>query len=403
MQPQDDPVGGYPRTRRRLDYLSQTGGSEAAAGARPGAETGAPEPARPRIFEETDPRFPGWRREAEFLYRRQIVFPGLGVTLWPRPFVSEADSAEQLVFYDTETTGLSGGAGSVIFLFGAAWCEGSTLVVEQLFLSDFPGETEFLQAVNDCLKRFQAFVSYNGKTFDSHLLKTRFLMNRIEWEPGPQVDLLHHSRRLWKAITGDCSLRSIEAGILGFVREMDVAGEDIPLIWLHFLRSGKPGNLPVVFDHNVMDITSLARIYGRIGELLAGDLSNTRVDEKALGKWLLSRSPLEGAEMLSDVFERGNMEAGIELSLHHKRCHEWDRAVTIWEVMLQEKRSLFAAVELAKHHEHRQHDPERALETVDLLLSWNLPLDAHTRQEIFRRKKRLQRKLGNGPEVEKTV
>ena len=90
-------------------------------------------------------------------------------------------------------------------------------------------------------------------------------MNRIEWEPGPQVDLLHHARRLWKTVVGDCSLRSMESHVLGFTRELDVAGEDIPLIWLQFLRTGRPGTLPVVFDHNVMDIVSLARLYGVIG------------------------------------------------------------------------------------------------------------------------------------------
>ena len=119
------------------------------------------------------------------------------------------------------------------------------LAVEQLFLSDFPGEPEFLSAVDQLFGRFKAFVSYNGKTFDSHLLMTRFLMNRIVWEPGPQVDLLHHARRLWKVATGgDCSLQSIERRILGITRELDVAGEDIPLVWYEFLKTGNTGVLP---------------------------------------------------------------------------------------------------------------------------------------------------------------
>ena len=92
-----------------------------------------------------DPRFPDWKRESEFLYRRRQYFSGRGVGVWPGPFSPEAGAAEELVFYDTETTGLSGGAGTVIFLFGAAWCEGRDLAVEQLFLSDFPGETGFPQ------------------------------------------------------------------------------------------------------------------------------------------------------------------------------------------------------------------------------------------------------------------
>ena len=199
-----------------------------------------------------DPRFPGWVREGEFLYRRRLAFPGRAVEIWDPAFSPEAGSVDKLVFYDTETTGLSGGAGSLIFLFGAAWCEGHDLKFEQLFLADFPGEPEFLQAIEGLLRPFAAWVSYNGKTFDSHLIRTRFLMNGMTMEPGPQVDLLHHARRLWRSITRDCSLKAIERDILGVTREMDVAGEDIPLVWLEFLRTGctgdPPGRFPAQHD-----------------------------------------------------------------------------------------------------------------------------------------------------------
>jgi uncharacterized protein len=342
---------------------------------------------------QQDPRFPAWRREGEFFFRRRLTFPGRGVAPWPVPFCPEAAAAEDLLFYDTETTGLSGGAGSVIFLLGTAWCEGPDLIVEQLFLSDFPGEPEFLHAAEQVFKGFRAFVSYNGKTFDSHLLRTRFLMNRIPWEPGPQVDLLHHARRLWKTVTRDCSLKSIEANILGFTRALDVAGEDIPLVWLEYLRTGVPGILPVVFDHNVMDITSLARMYAVIGRLLEGDLDCAPVDERALGGWLIGRAPERGAAVLSGAFARGNADAGVTLGLHHKRRREWGEAAVIWESMLATQKSLFAAVELAKHHEHRLRRPDLALEVVESLLSWNLPLDAEARREIGKRRSRLVRKI----------
>jgi uncharacterized protein YprB with RNaseH-like and TPR domain len=370
------------RTRRRIDYLGLDMDREIPAPPEPTRRAGA-----------SDPLFPGWVREGEFLYRRRLHFPGLGVRVWPLDVSPVAHAPEELLFYDTETTGLSGGAGSTIFLFGGAWCEGTDLAVEQLFLSDFPGEPEFLLAVKERLSSSGVFVSYNGKTFDSHMLRSRFLMNRIEWEPGPQLDLLHHARILWKSVTGECNLKSIESRILGFDRELDVAGEDIPLIWLEFLRSGVPGTLPVVFDHNVMDITSLARMYTAIGRLLAGDVSSVRVDEKALGTWLLGPSPATGATILSDAWERGNSEAGIALSLHQKRQHEWDKAVKVWESMIESSHSLFAAVELAKHHEHRGRRPDRAMEIVDLALSWGLPLDARARQELRKRRDRLQRKI----------
>jgi len=373
------------RTRRRIDFL------------RVGSETASAPDSR-RIVNSSlknagDPRFPDWKREGEFLFRRRQYFSGRGVGIWPDRFSPEAAAAEQLVFYDTETTGLSGGAGSVIFLFGAAWCEGRDLAVEQLFLSDFPGEPEFLLAVREMLEPYRAHVSYNGKTFDSHLLRTRFRMNRIPWEPGPQVDLLHHSRRLWKSIVGDCSLRSMESHVLGFTRELDVAGEDIPLIWLEFLRTGRPGSLPVVFDHNVMDIVSLARLYDVIGELVRGGPPSARVDERALGTWLIRTGDPSGTALLEEAFRRGSEQAGVALALHHKKHHAWDLAAEVWEQLLAGTRSLRAAIELAKHHEHRTRQYETALHLVETAMSWNLPLDGRTRLEIRKRHERLQRKL----------
>jgi hypothetical protein len=256
--------------------------------------------------------------------------------------------------------------------------------------------------VRELLKPFRAFVSYNGKTFDSHVLRTRFLMNRIEWNAGPQVDLLHHARRLWKTVVGSCSLRSLESRVLGFTRELDVAGEDIPLIWLEFLRAAKPGALPAVFDHNVMDVVSLARLYGVIGSLLGGSPPEMPIDERALGTWMIRAGAPAGASILEEAFRQGNEQAGIALALHHKRFHEWDRAAEVWERLLAGARSLVAAVELAKHHEHRTRRYAAAIDLVEKVMSWNLPLDVRSRREIFKRRERLQRKLLRGV-IEKTV
>jgi hypothetical protein len=339
-----------------------------------------------------------WTQEGEFLYRRIVRFPGLGVRPWAPPFGPEprqagrtAEAAE-FCFYDTETTGLSGGAGTLVFLVGTGWCEGDDLVVEQFFLSDFPGEQLLLQAVRGCFSRFAAFVSYNGRAFDSKLLTTRFLMNGMSFEPGPQVDLLFHARRLWRPIAGDCSLRSIEGKILGVARERDVPGEEVPLIYFDFLKTGKPGLLPEVFEHNLSDITSLARMYAAIARLLDGDLDAVPVDERALGRWMLSKRAHSGLAILAGSFSRGNLEAGVELSLHHKRQGEWERAVEIWQAMVERGRSVFAAIELAKYLEHRAHDAGQALAVIERLLSWSLPASARLRGDIRLRRERLLRK-----------
>jgi hypothetical protein len=96
--------------------------------------------------------------------------------------------------------------------------------------------------------------------------------------------------------------------------------------------------------------------------------------------------------VLLEAFRQGDAEAGLHLGLHHKRGGAWDEAVAIWERLVVETRSLTAAVELAKYHEHRRRDPVAALERVEVVLSWSLPLNARTRGELAKRRRRLERK-----------
>src|SRR6266571_4761651 len=63
----------------------------------------------------------------------------------PRPPVGQALPAEQLVFLDTETTGLSGGTGTLVFLLGLGRIDGEVLHLRQFFLTGFRGEAALLQ------------------------------------------------------------------------------------------------------------------------------------------------------------------------------------------------------------------------------------------------------------------
>ena len=103
---------------------------------------------------------------------------------------------ENLLFYDLETTGLSGGASTIAFLAGFGWVENNKLFINQYFLHDFPGEIDFLLLINEFLDSGKILVSYNGKSFDHPLLRTRFLMKGLKIPLVPEIDLLHTARRL---------------------------------------------------------------------------------------------------------------------------------------------------------------------------------------------------------------
>jgi len=171
-------------------------------------------------------------------------------------------SIDDFLFFDLETTGLSGGAGTTAFLaaFGKHRRDGK-LHITQYLLLDYPGENDFLATVLAEFKNENSvIVSYNGKCFDSQILKTRCLMNRMKPPEYYHADLLHPSRRLWKNIINDCSQGSVEARILKIYRENDIPGAMAPDIWFEFLKTGETQRLLGICDHNRADIAGLSSI-----------------------------------------------------------------------------------------------------------------------------------------------
>jgi len=166
---------------------------------------------------------------------------------------------EDFLFFDLETTGLSGGAGTVAFLAAFGKIQNDKLVITQYLLQDYPGENDFLEKVLERLNSQKSvIVSYNGKCFDSQIIKTRCIMYRIRPPLFHHVDLLHPARRLWKSIIKDCSQASVETKILGLSREGDIPGSLAPEIWFEFLKTGNTDRLIGICDHNLSDISGLS-------------------------------------------------------------------------------------------------------------------------------------------------
>jgi uncharacterized protein YprB with RNaseH-like and TPR domain len=65
------------------------------------------------------------------------------------------------LFFDTETSGLSLGAGTIIFLFGCCYFSENGLEVLQFFLEDPASELIFLNHIDELIQP-QVLVSYNG-------------------------------------------------------------------------------------------------------------------------------------------------------------------------------------------------------------------------------------------------
>jgi hypothetical protein len=220
---------------------------------------------------------------------------------------------EDILFFDLETTGLSGGAGTVAFLaaFGrfvraapgpgaAEPGEGAAspfrLRVDQYLLLDYGGEDDFLAAL---LREFEGpgphglrpplAVTYNGKSFDFQILRSRCVMMGRPAAAYYPADLLHPARRLWKALLPSCSQGEIETAVLGLDRTGDLSGALAPDIWFSFLKTAETGPLLGICDHNRRDILGLAALFSALARIAEAPLAaglQFRYDREALAlRW----------------------------------------------------------------------------------------------------------------------
>jgi len=179
---------------------------------------------------------------------------------------------EDIVFLDTETTGLSGGTGTYVFLLGTARIAEGELVLRQHLLEHLGAEREFVAAIRAELDAFRACASYNGKAFDLPLLRTRVVMTlRGDLSvDDSHLDLLHPARRLWKDRFGSTTLRQLEASVLDEPRgNDDVAGFEIPDRYFHWLRTRDDRLMEPVLRHNARDVVSLVRIADRVARAVS--------------------------------------------------------------------------------------------------------------------------------------
>jgi uncharacterized protein YprB with RNaseH-like and TPR domain len=315
------------------------------------------------------------------------------------------------IFFDLETTGLSGGAGTYAFLVGCAWFDDEgDFVTRQYMLTRFADERPLLAAVAAELGRAGALVSFNGKSFDAPLLETRYLFHRLQWAAGrlPHVDVLHPARRFWRdeQEMSSCSLVALERQILGARRVGDVPGFEIPARYFQFIRSGDARPLAAVLEHNRLDLLSLAGLTARLLQLVQGGpgIARDAREMLALGR-VYARSGLDARarDAFQSAAERSSSSGPIRieslraLALAWRRARQFDEAATCWRSLLDAPacpRHLAreATEALAIHHEHRLRDLAAARTFALRSLATAMP--AANKAAGRHRLARIERKLG---------
>jgi tetratricopeptide (TPR) repeat protein len=341
-------------------------------------------------------------------------------------------TAGPLLFFDLETTGLSGGAGTLAFLVGCGFFDAEGFHTRQFFLSGYEAERELLDALTALAGRFNGLVTFNGRTFDVPLIETRYLFHRLEspFADMPHFDMLHPARKLWRrrdvarpshrerwsdGRPGDrasCALGALEEAILGVERFGDVPGAEIPSRYFNYLRTGDLAPLAAVFEHNRLDLLSLAALTAIAARMAGEGPAGAPSPHEALamgqiyvrlGRWDeadtcfaraagLGEAPWDARSVDRDL----RADALRHLALERRRRHRHEEAAEAWRQLLDAGADPGFAQEarraLAIHHEHRARDLEAARRHAErALASEQDPVEA---EALRHRIARLDRKLG---------
>lgn len=318
-------------------------------------------------------------------------------------------------YFDTETTGLSTGAGTVIFLAGVARLEGDAIVARQYLLPDYPFERPLLRALAADLAAAQRLVTYNGRTFDLPMLAARLTFHGLFREqaaiPATHDDLLPTARRLFRRPLGGARLADVETGVLGVRRTSDCPGSEVPARYFGYLRGGSPDILAAVLDHNLQDVVSLALLEAELSRLRAGGWRAAAVlDPKGMALDLLRAGAIDDALELLEAAQAITADPAEANSLRRVASRllvaggELERAEELWRLGTR-RASVDAAgawIEVARIRERHRHDLPGALEAaaaasrvLDLALALGRggSLDAigRARLRVERRLRRLRR------------
>ena len=295
--------------------------------------------------------------------------------------VEGAVDPRSVAFVDTETTGLSGGAGTVAFLVGVGRWTDSGFSVEQYMMRDYDQERAMLLELRESLANTQALVTFNGKAFDIPLLQSRFVLARQRWPLVRVVhlDLLHPARRIWKLRLANCSLANLERDVLGIERENDIPGHLIPYVYFRYIRTRSPRGIRSILSHNRQDIETLARLTLRMGEIFSGQFSEDLdpVDLFSAGKYAHALGERDLAILWNEAALQGGLPKSQEVEARKtqaarlKEQKRYSEAAELWRDLTERSESFLEDIEeeLAIHHEHRTRDLEEALRVSERALA----------------------------------
>ncbi|WP_235820331.1 ribonuclease H-like domain-containing protein [Halalkalibacter krulwichiae] len=287
------------------------------------------------------------------------------------PLSAKGRKLEDLVFFDTETTGLSSGAGNTIFMLGYCRVQSESVKIKQYFLPGPESEVALYHYFLTDIGNLGNLVTYNGKAFDWPQVKTRhtFVRNQVPQLPKfGHFDLLHASRRFWKDVLPSCKLSIVEQEILKFNRIEDTPSYMAPMLYFDFLKEQDPEFVKGIFQHHEWDVLSLMTLYTHLSKVILDCDSDAVLPREKfeVARWYEAIGEREIAmELFNQLKGLGSYEAESSMFSYakaRKQRGEFEIALSAFQKLIgTEAFTYFAAIESSKICEHKLKDYEKAL------------------------------------------
>ncbi len=306
-----------------------------------------------------------------------------------------------VLFLDTETTGLAGGAGTFVFLVGLASFTGGAFEIRQWLLPDPCEEEGLLDALEEEARAARGIVSFHGRGFDVPRIEERFLLAGRTSPFGalPHLDLLVGARRVFRMRAGRVNLQHLERLVLGTTRLDDLPGAECPQAWYDYLK-GDDGPMRRVLEHNLLDLLSLPTLLAALAQPAAG--VGPSPDVHAAGK-VLARAGLRDRAL---DLQRGAASRAVDAHVAARAHDEASRLLRRQRRASESAAEALAAtmadpslpapwLALAKDHEHRTKNFALALECcarLERILFLRSRSEAR-RRDLHKRVARVERKL----------
>ncbi|MDH5720337.1 MAG: ribonuclease H-like domain-containing protein [Spirochaetia bacterium] len=176
-------------------------------------------------------------------------------------FVDEnAVKKEKILFFDVECVDLSFGPNNIPFLIGMGYFIKNDFIVEQVFLESPVDEDSMLSFLDKFWQKFDYIVTYNGKSFDVPLIKSRFRYFQKEYPDHfmRHFDIYHILKRIFPQKRS--RLVDYESAVLQIERKDDLPGSLAGQAYFEYQKQNNETLMQKLYKHNETDILSLAAL-----------------------------------------------------------------------------------------------------------------------------------------------